>query len=61
MLSELQMLDVVVNNSLFKDHLKQLHGAWLLEGDYALAPAGRFKKPSVIFVIGLLWHGSAAH
>jgi hypothetical protein len=46
MISQLQVLDVVVNK-LFKDHLKQLYSEWLLSGDHALSPAGRIKKPSV--------------
>jgi hypothetical protein len=46
MTSQLQVLDVAVNKP-FKDHRKQLYSEWLLNGDHALTPAGRIKKPSV--------------
>jgi hypothetical protein len=45
MTSQLQVLDVVVKK-LFKDHLQQLYSEWLFNGDHALTPAGRIKKPS---------------
>jgi hypothetical protein len=44
--SQLQVLDVVINKP-FKDHLRQLYNGWLLEGNHALAPGGKLKKPSV--------------
>jgi hypothetical protein len=40
------VLDVVVNKP-FKDHLRQLYSDWLLEGNLALTPGGKLKKPSV--------------
>jgi hypothetical protein len=40
-------LQMLVVNKLFKGHLKQLQGEWLLGGDHALTPAGRIKKPGV--------------
>jgi hypothetical protein len=36
--------------SLFKDHLRQLYNDSLLEGNYALTPGGKLKKPSVIML-----------
>jgi hypothetical protein len=46
MKSQLQVLDVVVSRP-FKDHLRQLYSDWLLEGNHALTPGGKLKKPSV--------------
>jgi hypothetical protein len=46
MTSQLQVLDVVVNKP-FKDHLRQLNTDWLLDGNHALTPGGKLKKPSV--------------
>jgi hypothetical protein len=46
MTSQLQVLDVVVNKP-FKDHLRHLYNDWLLEGNHALTPGGKLKKPSV--------------
>jgi hypothetical protein len=46
MISELQVLHVVVNKSL-KDHLKQLYSEWLSAEDHALTPDERNKKSSV--------------
>jgi hypothetical protein len=40
------VLDVVVNKP-FKDRLRQLYSDWLLEGNHALTPGGKLKKPSV--------------
>jgi hypothetical protein len=42
MTSQLQVLDKP-----FKDHLRQPYDDWLLEGNYALTPGGKLKKPSV--------------
>jgi hypothetical protein len=44
MTSQLQVLDVVVNKP-FKDHLRQLYNDWILEGNHALTPCGKLKKP----------------
>jgi hypothetical protein len=46
MTSQLQVLDAVVNKP-FKDHLRQLYSDCLLEGNHALTPGGKLKKPSV--------------
>jgi hypothetical protein len=46
MTSQLQVLDVVINKP-FKDHLRQLYNDWRLEGNHALTPGGKLKKPSV--------------
>jgi hypothetical protein len=49
MTSQLQVYYVVVNKP-FKDHLRQLYNDWLLEGNHALTPGGKLKKPSVIML-----------
>jgi hypothetical protein len=46
MISQLQVLDVFVNKP-FKDHLRQLYNNWFLQGNHALTPGGKLKKPSV--------------
>jgi hypothetical protein len=46
MTSQLQVLDVAINKP-FKDHLRQLHIDWLLDGNHGLTPIGKLKKPSV--------------
>ena len=61
MTSQLQVLDVV--NNCFREYLGHLHGEWLLRGNYALTPAGRFKKPNVTFISHLIvmpWRCSSA-
>jgi hypothetical protein len=50
-ISQLQVLDVVVNKP-FKDHLRQLYSDWHLEGNHALTPGGKLKKPSVTMLGG---------
>jgi hypothetical protein len=40
----------VVINRPFKHHLRQLYNDWLLEGNHALTPRGKLKKPSVIML-----------
>jgi hypothetical protein len=46
MTSQLQELDVVIKKP-FKAHLRQHYNDWLLEGNHALTPSGKLKKPSV--------------
>jgi hypothetical protein len=45
MISQLQVLDVVVNKP-FKDRLCCLYGEWLLSGNCPLTPAGNMRRPS---------------
>ena len=46
MTSQLQVLDVVVNKP-FKDYLWKNYSDWLINGNHALTPTDKLKKPSI--------------